>query len=1143
LVVRYRILGPLHVMHDGAPVDIGPPKQRAVLAALLLAAGRVVSVDRLVESVWGDDALASANANLQVYISNLRRALRFAGAAQLPSPITRQPPGYFLSLDTEDVDLAVFTKRCADAAGAIEAIQWHEALEAADEALGLWRGPLLEDMSDEPWVLADAARAEELRTDCRDSRIAALLALGRVAPALAEVSLLRAADPLSDRGCWLHMVALFRAGRASDALDAYTRHARTLDAELGLEPGAELRDLQLAVLRQAPELTAWPRPPEWTGGAVIVTPAASPAPQPATVALPPRGVLIGRERELSVVSDVLAAVRTGAVRWLILTGPPGIGKTRLAEEVAARVVADGGEVAWVACPDELTTPAWWCVRQLVRALGDEPGDVFDVAGEADADTARFVVYERIQKLLQAPRRLRAVVVDDAQWSDQASANCLTYLAGALRDGPLVFVVTLREGEQPVEVAKLVSTVARGGRNHQLSVNPLSTADVAALARAIADDPVTDGETATLAARTGGNPFFVSEYARLPHAERLRGELPSGVKAVLDRRLAALAAPVLKTVRAAAVLGDVIDGLTMELLASSMDTDIDTLADHFDAASDARIFVSSHATGGYGFAHGLLREHLVAGMPAMRRRRLHIKLAELLAESDDDESETRRARHLLAAQPLVAASMVIEACRVAAEQAARRWNWETAAQWWRSALGAYDRQPASARDDAERDELVVSMLEAYTRAGQGQAVLDATQHHLADALRVGRTATVGRLAGALLRTSGSWPWLAQGQDSGELLNLLDQAAQVADADPVAGARVAAALAVARCYDPDPGVSARLLQRADELAADSDAVADVLMGKLITYSGVATASREIIAWTTQLTSLTHRTAREDTVTARLVASMALMNLGDVADCEAQLDAAIAVSEELRLPLLRAQLRWMEANLAVWHGDLPAAERHLGIAARTYEQTELYRAGVAKGATLNVLRERGVTFTAAAPDTAGNNWGSDIAALVATVLLSMREGPQTADDARAHLAQWRDAPEHRRHVWFTLGRLALLAHLAADHGASEFVEPLLVELAPFEDGIAMIGLTGLAGPVALAMARLHCVGGDRDRARQLLAKAEALAIRTDGAPSALRCALLACELEDPSPQRSVRARQVADAAEHLGMVGVAKRAAALF
>lgn len=1141
--MQFRLLGPLQVVHADCPVDIGPPKQRAVLAVLLLAAGRVVSVDRLIDAVWGDDAPGSATAGLQAYISNLRRALRDGPSAQVASPIVRQPPGYYLDVDPASLDLTQFGTGCARAAAAVEAADWEEALLAADAALALWRGPFLADLRDEPWVADDAARADQLRTDCLDARITALLALGRVPQALAAVAELRAAAPLADRGCWLHMLTLYRAGRAKDALDVYTRHARTLDDELGLQPGGELRDLQTAILRQAPELAAWPRSPGWTGAGEVATPT------PRTVealevapARPPRGALIGRDREFAAATALLEDVFAGSVRWLVLSGPPGIGKTRLADEIAAHVAAEGGRTVWVTCPDERATPPWWPMRQLVRALGADPDDVLEAPADADPDTARFRVYERIQTMLDSVPGALAVIIDDVQWADSTSAACLAYLAGALRGRPVAVVLTLRDGDHSAEVSRLMATVARTDRNRHITVPALSAEDVAALANQVAEAQLTDGEAAALAARTGGNPFFVSEYARLPRADRLASEMPVAVKSVLDRRLAGLDPAVVQVLRTAAIIGDTLDSDAVQVLAGATGMDLDTLADHLDEAADERLLIAAHSGDGYAFAHGLLREHLIAGVPTLRRQRLHARIAEVLVASTAEDAVTRRAQHLLAAQPLIDPCDVVDACRLAAEDATARWSSDIAARWWQAALDAYDRLPAGARVDEERDGLTVAMLEAHSRAGRGRLVLDTVEVQLAGALRAGRAATAGRVASALLRASGGWPWLAPGHDPGALLSLLDQAAGLAVADPAAGARILAALAVGHCYHPDAGVAAGHLERAARLAestGDDDIVADVLIGRLITYSGVATCSRQTLDWVAQLNALGHGRSREDAVIAHSVATMAAVNLADIDLAEAHLRAGIAGSEELQLPVLRAQLRWMEAVLAVWRGDFAEAERHHGIAADVHEQTELYEAGSGLVAAVSLLREKGGPV---APDWPGlraspESGGQGMVGLVHTALLTIDSGEGARAQAVARLREW-GAIADRAHVWTTLGHTALLAHLACDYGLADYAPALLAGLEPYRDRIAVIGQVGIAGPVALATARLHALRGDTDRALADLAAAEDVATRTGGAPTLLRCRLLRCELS-PDP---VAARTLADDAQAVGMRGVAEAASAL-
>ncbi|PJK22897.1 AAA family ATPase [Mycobacterium goodii] len=1127
------MLGPLQVVHSGTPVDIGAPKQRAVLAMLLLAQGRVVSVDRLIDAVWGDDPPASATASLQAYISNLRRSLRDGSDAQVASPIVRQPPGYYLDVPADAVDLVQFTNGCAQAAQAVEEGRWVDALTAADEALALWRGAFLDDLRDQEWVTEDAARAAELRGECVDHRITALLALGRVPAALSAVTQLRSADPLSDRACWLHMLTLYRAGRAPEALDTYTRYAQLLDDELGLVPGAELRELQTAILRQAPELVAWPRPPEWTGAEEVHTPA--PPAVPVADAGTQRGVLIGRDRELCVATDLLADVAAGETRWLVLSGPPGIGKTRLAEEIVDRCDA---EVVWVSCPDERSTPPWWPMRQLVRALGADADEVLEVPPHSDPDTARFQVYERVQALLESAHRPLVVVVDDVQWADSTSASCLAYIAGTLRDHPVAMVLTVRDVDHTADVARLLATAARGDGNRHLALCSLSSDDVAVLANQISEDAVDDAEARILAERTGGNPFFVSEYARLPRAER--GEIPVAVKSVLDRRLAGLDPDVLAVLRVAAVIGDPIDADVVPVLARVTKIDFDTLADHLDAAADERIVVNAHTGDGYAFAHGLLRDHLMAGLPALRRQRLHAQVAEVLAGNPSDDAITRRAQHLVAAQPLADPVEVVAACRLAAEAATQRWSSDIAAGWWQAALDAYDRVPVASRSDAERDALTVAMLEAHSRAGRGRTVLRYVERHLTEALRNDRADTAGLVASVLLRSSGGWPWLAPGDDPGALLTLLQRAADMAAGHPAAGARVLAALGVGCCYHPDPAVSAGHLERAEQLAQqteDPDVLADVLMGRLITYSGVNERSHDIFEWMTRLNALQHSRFREDSVIAHSVATMSAMLLADIDLTERHLRAGVAGSEELQLPVLRAQLRWMEAVLATWRGDFDEAQRHHLIAAHVHEQTELYGAGSGLLAEVTLLREIGGPVPAGFGVTPADveRGGQGMEAMVCIALLTIERGSRT--EAAARLEYWVNSD--RGHVWTNLGEAAWLAHLAADYELGEYAEPLLAALKPFTERIALIGQVGHAGPVALATARLHALRGDRARALADLAIAEDIARRTEAKPTLLRCALLACQLDDEGPTRRQAAAKLAADAEAMSMRGIAAQA----
>ena len=353
------------------------------------------------------------------------------------------------------------------------------------------------------------------------------------------------------------MIALHRAGRSPEALERYAEHVRRLDEELGLEPGAELRELQVAILRHEPALAAWPRPASWTGAAQIHTPEAV---AEAAVSEEPVSSLVGRARETRVLDELLADVRGGATRWLVLTGPAGIGKTRLAEELVARMRAAGGRDAWARCSEEDGAPAWWPIRQLVRALGDDPDTLLVPPAGVDADAARFAVYERVAALRAGRRRSAQAVVSSTTRSGPipTSARCLAHLAGALRGTPVVFALTLRDGEAADAIAPLLAALARSEGIGSSRSGRSRDAEVGVLAGAIAGEELSEREAGELARRTGGNPLFVCEYARLPSEAREQGDTPLAVRSVLGRRLAGLEPEILQVLRAAAIIGDVVD---------------------------------------------------------------------------------------------------------------------------------------------------------------------------------------------------------------------------------------------------------------------------------------------------------------------------------------------------------------------------------------------------------------------------------------------------------------------------------------------------------------------------------------------------------------------------------------------------------
>jgi len=239
--LRFRVLGPLEVLRDGAVVDLGARKQRAVLALLLLNANRVVSTERLIDGLWGDAPPETARSALQVYVASLRKALGGESGA-----LRTSAPGYVLDVEPGALDLDRFTALRAEAQAAGDDQGRSELLR---EALELWRDRPLADLAAEPFAVAAVARLEEQRLEALEQRIDADLALGRHASLVGELEALVDEHPYRERLRAQSMLALYRSGRQADALDAYRSARRTLDDDLGLEPSPELRELEAAILR------------------------------------------------------------------------------------------------------------------------------------------------------------------------------------------------------------------------------------------------------------------------------------------------------------------------------------------------------------------------------------------------------------------------------------------------------------------------------------------------------------------------------------------------------------------------------------------------------------------------------------------------------------------------------------------------------------------------------------------------------------------------------------------------------------------------------------------------------------------------------------------------------------------------------
>ncbi len=664
--MRVGILGAAEASIDGVAVDLGTRKQRALLAALAMRRGQPVGQDALVDMLWGDAPPTAVTATLQGYVARLRRALEPDRPPRAPSEVlVTQQAGYSLVLPAEALDSARFESAVGSVhqrlgtgvTVELDAVELEELFARTNEGLSLWRGLPYTELEDAPAAQAERARLEELRAIALEDRAVAALGLGRHAMVAGELEVLTATYPLRERLWGLRALALTRAGRQADALEVLRQVREMLADELGLEPGAELRSLQTAVLRQDPAL-------EWS--ATRSTPQQRvPNRQPGRFAWP----LVGRDDQLSALVGLLEQSEQHPV-FAVVTGDPGIGKSRLCAELASTATAEGVTVVVGRCSQDEGAPPLYPWTSVLRELGHElpSGDAL----EGDSESAsRFRAWESIAHTLldEAAGRHLLVVLDDLHWADTSTLRVLRLLAETAESGRLMVVATWRHEPPPTgQLAELAEMLAR---RHalRLELTGLTEAEASEIVTSVAATTPTTTEAGDLRLRTDGNPFFLVEYARLA---KEGGDLsallaeehpPAAVQDVLTRRLAGLPEETTATLRVACVMGRYFDVPT---LAGALGVEEDTVLDQLDPALRAGL-VREFSIDQFRFAHALVRDTAYAGLSRSRRGRMHARVAEVLAGQRGRENEV--ARHWLAAGPQHAGAAWRSA--VAASDEARR----------------------------------------------------------------------------------------------------------------------------------------------------------------------------------------------------------------------------------------------------------------------------------------------------------------------------------------------------------------------------------------------------------------------------------------------------------------------------------------
>ena len=509
--------------------DPGPRLQRALLAILVVDARHVVPVDRLIDLLWREEPPAAALASVQAYVSQLRRLLEPGRPARAPARVlVTQAPGYALHVEDDQVDALRFQALARQAHGDLVGGQPAASAAGLSEALALWRGDPLPEFAAEPWAVAAVARLIEAHDLAAEDRVEAWLALGGHAQAAAELEAMVAARPLRERRWGQLIIATYRCGRQADALRACQRCRTVLAAELGLEPGPELRRLEAAVLAQ----DAWL---DWHPAAAAVVAPSHSAPGPAGARVTrsgpaqelPAGNLplqvssfIGRACELERIAAVL-----GEARVVTLTGAGGVGKTRLALQAAGQVLPRFADGAWLT---ELAP-----VRDPAR-LDDAVAAVFSVTVRAGQGTREALVeFLRGKQLL--------LVLDNCEHLLQGAAA----LAGVLQRSceRLVILATSREG-LGIDGERLVPVPPLGLPGADAGLAAITQAEAVRLfaerAGAVKPDFQVTAENAAAVAAVVRRLDGIALAVELA-AARVPAMTPAGLARRLERSFAVLAA--------------------------------------------------------------------------------------------------------------------------------------------------------------------------------------------------------------------------------------------------------------------------------------------------------------------------------------------------------------------------------------------------------------------------------------------------------------------------------------------------------------------------------------------------------------------------------------------------------------------------
>ncbi len=1115
---RVQLCGRLSVEVDGVQLaqQLRGKQVPLLLAYLVLGRDRHVGRDELIGALWPDQAPRSQDAALRTLLSRLRSALGAGALVGRDELILDLPPPVWIDFE----------------AAAAEVARSHEALERGDarSAWALAQVPLniasrgLLPGSQASWL-------EPRRRELEDIRLQALEVIGRAGLIVGGgqlASVQRAGrelvetEPYRESGYILLMEALGAEGNVAEGLRVFERLRTLLRDELGMTPSPDAIAAHDRLLR--PEIHGRLVESGAPGGR------GSGLDMPAELLARAAAPMVGRRRELEALSGLWALAVAGArdsqdhtERMVLLIGDPGIGKTRLAAELARTAHDGGARVLAGRSPRETLVPYQPFVEALRHYLLNAPlSELRTSAREYGAELARLVpelrrrapdlpaplagepeteryrLFEAVVGLLSALCASAPVllVLDDLQWADRPTLLLLRHLARAADPARLLIIGSYRNTEADVNgFSATLADFRRERLVRQIDVGGLAEPETAELVRMRTGGTPSRAFCRALHEETEGNPFFIEEiirhlteagvdYERASAAALRRVGLPDGVKDVISMRLARLDAQAIEWLRVAAVIGrDFGPSLVERVVALEEEECLQAL----EAALAAGLVIESPSRpGSYSFSHGLIRETLYEGMSAPRRARTHRRVGEALERAGADRHLAALALHFARAGGSQDAEKAISYASRAGEQATAMLAHEEAADLYARALevlGAF--QPNAL---ARRCELLLALGEARVRAGERPEAWAVFREAATLARRLGDGASLARAAiGAARRYI---------QESGvvdeELIALLEEAlAMGAGRGTIVEVLLVACLSGALYYAPDrariKGLSAQASALAEKLG-DGEARAIAAAACRRAYWEPQHLEERLLSATELLTLARETGNLELSLQGHAWLVLDLLESGDRSAVEAQVEAFTAGAQELRQPVYVWHALVWRAMLALLDGRLAEAEALAGQALEAGARSESVTATQYYAAQLLAIRqEQGKMGELEQPASefvrgypAVPAWRAGLARLLLEV--------GRLDEARQELeslAAERFEEIPRDGSW--MAAITMLGEVSAALGDVPRARQLYELLAPYRDVNVVIGIGALCqGSAARYLGLLAACTGAVEQARELFEQA---------------------------------------------------------